>query len=45
MRFLGIGEPPVVAVAAAVANAIAAATGVRLRALPMTSERVWRALQ
>ncbi len=41
----GIGEPPVVAVAAAVANAIAAATGVRLRALPMTSERVWRALQ
>src|SRR4051794_4180405 len=41
----GVGEPPVVAVAAAVANAIAAATGVRLRALPMTSERVWRALQ
>jgi CO/xanthine dehydrogenase Mo-binding subunit len=41
----GIGEPPVVAVAAAVANAIAAATGVRLRALPMTSEAVWRALQ
>jgi len=41
----GIGEPPVVAVAAAVANAIAAASGVRLRALPMTSERVWRALR
>jgi CO/xanthine dehydrogenase Mo-binding subunit len=41
----GIGEPPVVAVAAAVANAIAAATGVRMRALPMTPERVWRALQ
>jgi CO/xanthine dehydrogenase Mo-binding subunit len=41
----GIGEPPVVAVAAAVANAIAAATGVRMRDLPMTPERVWRALQ
>jgi CO/xanthine dehydrogenase Mo-binding subunit len=41
----GVGEPPVVAVAAAVANAIAHATGVRMRELPMTPERVWRALQ
>ncbi len=42
----GVGEAPVVAVAGAVANAIAAATGgVRLRQLPMTPERVWRALQ
>jgi CO/xanthine dehydrogenase Mo-binding subunit len=41
----GVGEPPVVAVAAAVANAIAAAVGVRMRELPMTPERVWRALQ
>jgi CO/xanthine dehydrogenase Mo-binding subunit len=40
----GVGEPPVVAVAAAVANAIAHATGVRMRELPMTPERVWRAL-
>jgi CO/xanthine dehydrogenase Mo-binding subunit len=40
----GIGEAPVVAVPAAVANAVAAATGVRLRRLPMTPERVWRAL-
>jgi CO/xanthine dehydrogenase Mo-binding subunit len=40
----GVGEPPVVAVAAAVANAVAAATGVRMRALPMSAERVWRAL-
>jgi CO/xanthine dehydrogenase Mo-binding subunit len=40
----GVGEPPVVAVPAAVANAIAAAVGVRLRELPMTPERVWRAL-
>jgi CO/xanthine dehydrogenase Mo-binding subunit len=41
----GVGEPPVIAVAAAVANAIAAAVGVRMRELPMTPERVWRALQ
>ena len=40
----GIGEAPVVAGPAAVANAIAAATGVRLRRLPMTPERVWSAL-
>jgi CO/xanthine dehydrogenase Mo-binding subunit len=40
----GIGEAPVVAVAAAVANAIHDAVGVRLRELPMTPERVWRAL-
>jgi CO/xanthine dehydrogenase Mo-binding subunit len=41
----GMGEAPVIAGAAAVANAIAAATGVRLRELPMTRQRVWRALQ
>jgi CO/xanthine dehydrogenase Mo-binding subunit len=40
----GVGEPPVVGVPAAVANAIAAAVGIRLRELPMTPERVWRAL-
>jgi CO/xanthine dehydrogenase Mo-binding subunit len=40
----GIGEPPVIAVAAAVANAIHAATGARVRELPMTAQRVWRAL-
>jgi CO/xanthine dehydrogenase Mo-binding subunit len=39
----GIGEAPVVAVAPAVANAVAAATGVRPRELPMTSERMWAA--
>ena len=32
----GIGEAPVIAGAAAIANAVAAATGVRLRELPMT---------
>jgi CO/xanthine dehydrogenase Mo-binding subunit len=40
----GVGEPPVVGVPGAVANAIAAAVGVRMRELPMTPERVWRAL-
>lgn len=41
----GIGEPPVIPGAAAIANAIHDATGVRLRQLPMTSERVWRVLR
>jgi CO/xanthine dehydrogenase Mo-binding subunit len=41
----GIGEPPVVGVAAAVANAIHAAAGVRLRELPMSPERVHAALR
>jgi CO/xanthine dehydrogenase Mo-binding subunit len=40
----GIGEAPVVGGPAAVANAVAAATGLRLRQLPMTPERVWAAL-
>ena len=40
----GVGEAPVVGVAGAIANGLAAATGVRLHELPMTPERVWRAL-
>jgi CO/xanthine dehydrogenase Mo-binding subunit len=40
----GVGEAPVVGAPGAVANAIVAATGVRVTQLPMTSERVWRAL-
>jgi CO/xanthine dehydrogenase Mo-binding subunit len=40
----GVGEPPIVPTAGAVGNAIAAATGVRVRRLPMTPERVWRAV-
>jgi CO/xanthine dehydrogenase Mo-binding subunit len=41
----GVGEAPIVGVAAAVANAIAAATGgVRLTRLPMTPQRVWQAI-
>jgi len=41
----GIGEAPVVAAAPAIANAIAAAVGLRLRELPMTPPRVWAALR
>jgi CO/xanthine dehydrogenase Mo-binding subunit len=41
----GVGEPPVVAVPPAVANAIAAASGARMRELPMTPMRVWTALR
>jgi CO/xanthine dehydrogenase Mo-binding subunit len=40
-----VGEPPVVGTPAAIGNAIAAATGHRVRALPMNAERVWTALQ
>ena len=40
----GIGEPPIGPPAAAVANAIADATGARLTRLPITAERVARAL-
>jgi len=40
----GIGEPPCVPTAGAIANAIARATGARVRQLPMTAERVWEAL-
>lgn len=40
----GVGEPPLVGIAPAIANAVARATGVRLRRLPMTPERVLRAL-
>jgi CO/xanthine dehydrogenase Mo-binding subunit len=40
----GIGEPPIIPVAAAVANAVADATGARVLELPLTPERVARAL-
>lgn len=40
----GIGEAPVIPGPAAIANAISAATGRRLRELPMTPPRVWAAL-
>ena len=40
----GIGEAPVIPGPAAIANAVAAATGLRLRDLPMSRTRVWSAL-
>lgn len=39
----GVGEPPVIASAAAVANAVYAATGVQITHTPITPERVYRA--
>lgn len=39
----GVGEPPVVGAAAAIANAVADATGQRFTELPITSEAVVRA--
>ena len=41
----GIGEVPVVPVAAAIANALEDAVGVRMRDLPLTPEKVWLAMQ
>jgi CO/xanthine dehydrogenase Mo-binding subunit len=41
----GIGEAPVIAGPAAIANAIHAATGIRLHELPMTAPRIWAALR
>jgi CO/xanthine dehydrogenase Mo-binding subunit len=41
----GVGEVPIVPPAAAVANAIARATGVRMTRMPMTPERVFAALE
>jgi CO/xanthine dehydrogenase Mo-binding subunit len=41
----GIGEPPIVGVGAAINNALAHASGVRLNKLPLTPERVLRALR
>jgi CO/xanthine dehydrogenase Mo-binding subunit len=39
----GVGEPPCVPTSGAIANAIATATGARVRQLPMTPERIWAA--
>jgi CO/xanthine dehydrogenase Mo-binding subunit len=41
----GVGEPPCVPTAGAVANAIAAVLGRQVRELPMTPERVWAVTQ
>lgn len=39
----GVGEPPIVAGAAATANAVRAATGAEPASLPLDAETVWRA--
>jgi CO/xanthine dehydrogenase Mo-binding subunit len=41
----GLGESSIITVAPAIANAVAAATGVRIRDLPLNAWTVWRALQ
>jgi CO/xanthine dehydrogenase Mo-binding subunit len=40
----GIGEPPITAGAAAVANAVRSACGARVADLPLRDERVWRTI-
>jgi CO/xanthine dehydrogenase Mo-binding subunit len=41
----GMGESGIVSIAPAIGNAIFQATGVRIRTLPLTPERIWRALK
>ena len=41
----GLGEPPIVPTAAAIANAIRDATGADIRSLPITREEVLNALR
>jgi CO/xanthine dehydrogenase Mo-binding subunit len=41
----GVAEGSIIPVAPAIANALFAAAGVRIRDLPLTPERVWRALR
>jgi xanthine dehydrogenase YagR molybdenum-binding subunit len=41
----GLGEPPIVPVAAAIANAIRDATGAKIRSLPITREEMLRAVR
>ncbi len=41
----GMGEGAIIPVAPAIANAIAWSAGVRIKELPLTPERVWRALK
>ena len=41
----GIGEPAMVPTAPAIANAVRDAVGVRVTRLPITPERLWRAMQ
>lgn len=41
----GVGEPPVIVPAAAIANAVYDALGIQIRRTPITPERVYRALR
>ena len=41
----GVGETPIVAPPAAIANAIYRASGVRMRELPMSPPRLWAAMR
>ena len=41
----GMGEAGIIPPAAAIANAVAWSTGARIKELPLTPERVWRALK
>jgi CO/xanthine dehydrogenase Mo-binding subunit len=41
----GVGEAGIIAIAPAIANAVQAAVGVRIRDLPLHPEAVWRALR
>jgi len=41
----GVGEPPVVPVGAAIANAVFDAVGVRMTQLPITPERLFEAMK
>ena len=45
VRARGVGEPPIVPTAAAVANAIKDQTGARITDLPMTPQRVFQGIQ
>lgn len=42
---IGLGEPPTISTASAIANAVANATGVRIRSLPLTPDRILAALE
>jgi xanthine dehydrogenase YagR molybdenum-binding subunit len=42
---IGIGEPPAISTAAAIANAVRNATGVTIRSLPLTPDKVLSALE
>jgi xanthine dehydrogenase YagR molybdenum-binding subunit len=42
---VGLGEPPIISTAAAIANAVANATGARVRSLPLTPQTVLKAIQ